>query len=1147
MMVIFTSRSEKKALYTVRRILDSFADRIGDDTWKTVITQEGLLTVQALLRRTATKSTAVACHWIRSRSHSELVWVVGKRDMFNEEGIVPVHSTQKEILHHEWENDWQYLPLIKALAAVAALLHDWGKASALFQEKLDGTLKSGDPFRHEWVSCKLLEALIFASDAEEDDRKWLKVLAEGTIKTEDIEKNLQVDKKGNGQANMKKLDAAHLPPIAKFLMWMILSHHRLPDIKDKNKWCNTGKPTFYEMFESLDVSWGYENTGDDKSRSKCFSFPKGLLLGDAPVRWKCLKKWCKRLAENYDRLMDIMKEETYKPSFRAIAHYTRLSLMLADHYVSSLPEETDKGRWAKNSLWANTDRKTGKKKQYLEEHLVRVCEQATHIAHRLPYFSDQMESVYDIKALTKKSPVAFRWQDTAVEKIRAFREKNGDDARYFIVNMASTGCGKTFANAKIMQAVSADGKSLRYILALGLRTLTLQTGDEYRERMHLDRNDLAVLIGSSAIAKLHEENKEADKEKGEEEEKKENRREYLSEEPLLPEELEYVDTENEEQSCFLDIFFHKLDRKGREVNEQASRKNRAFLYKPVLVATIDHMMGATETTRGGRYILPSLRLMSSDLVIDEIDDFNTKDLIAIARLVHLAGLCGRNVAISSATIPPDLAEGLYRSYQAGLKSYNSFFTEKKQSALVLCDEFRTDVEAMDSGDDSAYRKIHDRFIRKRVEKLGKEPVKREGYIQPCGAEDNDTDAAKETSYFENIREAIEKLHENHHVIDKKTKKRVSFGVVRVANITPCVKVSLYLMKCGWSKGTTVRVMTYHSRQILLLRHEQERYLDGVLTRKTQFATVDFQDETVRKHLDSTSEKNIIFILVATPVEEVGRDHDFDWAVVEPSSYRSIIQLAGRVLRHRQLVSGTLEKKNMAIMAYNLKAWQGKEPAYSKPGYETKKRKLNSYDMHDLVDEEELGRRIDAVPRILKPEMLDKEQFCPDDKKYFSKLSDLEHASMMDFNCKKDCGPQCMHGWMEEYWWMTALPQGCSRFRESYGEEIKACAVYEEGERKFLVYEGKEKTLLSDSVGITDYSGMTEEMEGRLWIIRDYEAALRRYVSDASDVPQDVQMNEISCRYGEITIPYGRSSTVDEWKYSDQLGMFKLTEENRQEG
>lgn len=30
----------------------------------------------------------------------------------------------------------------------------------------------------------------------------------------------------------------------------------------------------------------------------------------------------------------------------------------------------------------------------------------------------------------------------------------------------------------------------------------------------------------------------------------------------------------------------------------------------------------------------------------------------------------------------------------------------------------------------------------------------------------------------------------------------------------------------------------------------------------------------------------------------GRDHDYDWAIVEPSSMRSIIQLAGRIRRHR---------------------------------------------------------------------------------------------------------------------------------------------------------------------------------------------------------------------------------------------------------
>ena len=51
MMVLFTSRSEKKALLSTRRILDTFADRIGHDTWRTVITKEGLLTVKNLLRQ----------------------------------------------------------------------------------------------------------------------------------------------------------------------------------------------------------------------------------------------------------------------------------------------------------------------------------------------------------------------------------------------------------------------------------------------------------------------------------------------------------------------------------------------------------------------------------------------------------------------------------------------------------------------------------------------------------------------------------------------------------------------------------------------------------------------------------------------------------------------------------------------------------------------------------------------------------------------------------------------------------------------------------------------------------------------------------------------------------------------------------------
>ena len=97
-MVTFVSQCDKKSLNRTRRVLDAFANRIGDNTWQTIITEDGLIAVKTLLRKTATKNTAVACHWIRSRSRSDLVWIVGNRDQFNPQGIVPVNYTFKELI-----------------------------------------------------------------------------------------------------------------------------------------------------------------------------------------------------------------------------------------------------------------------------------------------------------------------------------------------------------------------------------------------------------------------------------------------------------------------------------------------------------------------------------------------------------------------------------------------------------------------------------------------------------------------------------------------------------------------------------------------------------------------------------------------------------------------------------------------------------------------------------------------------------------------------------------------------------------------------------------------------------------------------------------------------------------------------------------
>ena len=98
MMVTFISQCEKKALKKTRRVLDAFANRIGDNTWQTVITEEGLNTVKKMLRQTASKSTAVSCHWIRSRSRSQFLWVVGNKSKFDEQGMVPVNYTSNQII-----------------------------------------------------------------------------------------------------------------------------------------------------------------------------------------------------------------------------------------------------------------------------------------------------------------------------------------------------------------------------------------------------------------------------------------------------------------------------------------------------------------------------------------------------------------------------------------------------------------------------------------------------------------------------------------------------------------------------------------------------------------------------------------------------------------------------------------------------------------------------------------------------------------------------------------------------------------------------------------------------------------------------------------------------------------------------------------
>lgn len=986
MIVTFISQCEKKALQRTRLVLDAFANRIGDNTWQTVITQDGLAMVKKLLARTASKNTAVSCYRFHTRKHSEPLWIVGNRHKFNEWGWVPVNWTRRNILHSEWQNAWYYISAIQIIATLAALLHDLGKSTLGFQHKLKHGSTQGDPYRHEWISLKILLWLI--QDCQTDSQwlerfgridEWLK-----TQKLSALNDYLKHD-------NLGHADLSKLPPLGQWVAWLVVSHHRLSPLvnvflKEQERISfQTNAPTLKLYFERSLTKIYADFTANDhwvknpktfetahkanKRLADFWQFNQCVIDSNA---WQSrIKRWANK-AINDPTLQALSAQD--KPIDNAILLYlSRLCLMVGDHNYSSLKDGDHRRVATKSSLnlLANTNRKTKQPKQFLDEHLLGVASFTAHFARYLPIIGEQLSSLQSHRPLSKNTNIdRFIWQNHAFKTAKSV-QVDSDTHGFFGVNMASTGFGKTIGNARIMYGLSDEKKGARFTIALGLRVLTLQTGLSLRQDLQLSDEVLAILVGGGGIRQLFE--------IGEQQKNQDDSSTAWGSESAEALVDGFVDFASEYHAAHLELAKLNID------TLLADNKAKDLLLSPIVTCTIDHLIGASECKRGGGYITPMLRLLSSDLILDEPDDFDHNDLPALARLVHLAGMFGSKVLLSSATLPPDLIAGLFESYLAGRKIFNQ--SQNKPTPQVVCawfDEQKNGTVVASCGEIDSFRQQHQAFVKKRVKFLQQQPIRRKAEILPLAiAYHQDKKAEFYSKLAQNIIDGATRLHHRHHTLDKITGKSASIGLVRIANIKQLTRIAFYLQYAQVDQNTHIHVACYHARQLLILRNRLEHRLDHILKRNEHDEQLLFTHDDIVQQMAKSQAKQHIFMVLATPVAEVGRDHDYDWAIVEPSSMRSIIQLAGRVWRHRP--NKQVLDSNILILNKNIRALQNRHGlVFTKPGFETKKYKLTEHDMTALISDNYLSQ-IDARPRIWTDAIKDRPE----------SLEQLEHTLMHD--------------------------------------------------------------------------------------------------------------------------------------------------------
>ena len=897
--VIAICRSSKRSRIRVASVLDRYFWRIGDRTWRGRASNACLDRVARELRGEAKRNTAVAIHEIRSARESRVPIVrIGSRAAFSPDGLAPVASHPARASRWPPRPDYERHAL--AIVTIAVLFHDLGKATKLFQAKLRRGLKKNakpeaDAVRHELVSAVVWDRLVGALD-DHEAIAHLRTLAPRDIDAAWVEECKRLKEMHQKPSGPMDLAFEERPgTIAHAVGMLVLTHHRLPEAASDHLTLESGRH----------VRSDAELTDDD------------LTVAKGMPHWHD-DRWISRLR----RATDDLKEGKGVPMLDMAL---RASLMFADHLGSALKEaHGEVGAKVDGHLGNTLD---GRPADPLDIHVHRVLQRVPGAFDMLHRHRERYPALdHDQVPLDLLHPEptqgSFAWQSNVAQ---AARELAGSaEGGFFACLLAGTGTGKTRGAPTVLTAAAfADAvperRYLRMTLGLGLRSLATQSAEEYVSDLDFSPDDVSVLIGQPPVRFDNDADDGAD-----------------GSESLvaLPDWLRVVHATggvppegSEREEDWLRTLSHDSDRGLPATLDLAIEKSggrgvaaRRLISSPILVGTVDHLMGVASPT-SARYLFQAVRAMTADLILDEIDQYDPEDIAAIARLVYQTAASGRRVVVMSATLTKDVACALHEAYREGWHAHAvASGAEEHVHVLVTGDAIGSCETSMDG---MAFEAVYEAVRKATLAGLDRTPVRRVGRVlPPCD---------DWTALVDQIDGTCSELHDaTTAMIDGLA---ISIGFVRMTRIAHATALATQL-PAGPRNGRLRLKLCLHSQFPRLHRAWIERELKRALTRKGAAPDIGLrllcERHGVLAQAQAEGCRAIELVVVTSPVIETGSDLDFDWAVIDPSSTRAIVQAAGRVWRHRTYHENA---PNVAILGQAAVVMQTGKLA--RPGVETK--------------------------------------------------------------------------------------------------------------------------------------------------------------------------------------------------------------------